>query len=113
MKVRRKKGCFPEATHDVVEESEHYYICNATPFDNYVLRKDDCEEVLTETWRDVTGECEWSEWSNQIAHRVSEAKSYWVEPSNGYRLRKVHGQFGLGEHNKFTGTAFIVEKRDV
>jgi hypothetical protein len=102
MKVRRKNGCFPEATHNVVEESEHYYICNATPFDNYVLRKDDCEPIPTETWRDVTGECEIQ--NGRLVHGM-----YFVENNPDYRRRKVptHDLY-MTNHQM----AFIIEKRD-
>ncbi len=80
-------------------------------FVNHTLRAvfpvSEFEEVVKETWRDVTGECEVDkEWigsgSSTILHNKD--KNVFYKP-NGYRLRKVN-LYGPNS------CAFIIEKRE-
>jgi hypothetical protein len=71
------------------------------------LHQDDYEEVPTETWRDMTGECEIRDLV-EIYHNG--LRVVWA---NGYRLRKVQIQNGWRDeiHPRIID-AFIVEKRE-
>jgi hypothetical protein len=98
-------------TYKLIEESEHFYICcigGDTPNDHSSFSKKYYEPVPTETWRDVTDECE-------FRYRVKNNTAGYELYVNGareffedvYRVRKVqlckHGDY---EH------AFIIEKRE-
>ncbi len=54
----------------------------------------------SETWRDVTGECEVMD-DARMCHGM-----FYVNGNCGYRIRKVRATFPLPGH------AFIVEKRE-
>jgi hypothetical protein len=112
MKVRHKRHLGPH--YEVVEESPSYYVVSdgwKTPTIERLLPKSDYEPIPTETWRDVTGECEVQEGARggvRIVHGM-----FYVEGNGGYRLRKVRIKEGQVDDNTWiNATAFIVEKRE-
>src|SRR5690349_11788939 len=102
MKVRHK---LTSKIYDVIEASSSFYIVPWAGTVESALPVKDCEVLPTETWRKVTGECEWSDWSGKFLHKADKGKEYWVEGPD-YRLRKVQLFKPAGHH------AFIIEKRE-
>jgi hypothetical protein len=123
MRVRHKWGQLP-GEHEVLEESENFYILT----DYCLLRKRDYEPIPTETWRDVTGECEFScpqDCHISLWHSIGAGRYDVIARINNgndlYRLRKVQLMQPEGATVKEGGIfgtqflikeAFIVEKRD-
>lgn len=95
----------------VVEDSPTFYIGHievgdGCPVELKLLRKSEYEPIPTETWRDVTSDCDYTEAGWQIS-KSNNGYFNWPCIPDGYRLRKVH-------FHEMTGNdyAFKVEKRD-
>jgi hypothetical protein len=115
MKVRLKTnwhpGYFRDVQHTVRLNGKEFYLFT----DGSWCTSDSYEPVPTETWRDVTGECEVFR-GDDIKHG-----DVFVIGEEGYRLRKVQLMQPEGAVVKADGIfgtqflitdAFIVEKRD-
>jgi hypothetical protein len=129
MKVRHKQSRKDAFQYwDVIEESQNFYIVRNGLYKPgeeqrlVLFSKNDYEPVPTETWRDVTGECnithdKWppeKQFGEGIAHNgmVLYEPTHWV-PQDGYRLRKVHLLKHVYPGGCQTGQdAFIIEKKE-
>jgi hypothetical protein len=116
MKVRHKQNIcsVPTTIYDVLEESAHFYIVyqgvGAGQMLMHALPKADYEPVPTETWRDVTAECEWDGRDMFCGLNFIVAKH--DASSDRYRLRKVVIETGAQGEPPYR-YAFIVQKREL
>jgi hypothetical protein len=122
MKVRHKgtvaKHGDKAADYDVLEESPSYYIVRwdhaPEGMPPHFVSKADYEPVPTETWRDVSSDCDYTEAGWQIS-KSNNGYFNWPHIPDGYRLRKVKVNRGFvpEEGCVMNGDyAFIVEKRE-
>ena len=120
MKIRSKHS--PKTIVDgVIDMGDDYYkeAIGALPGAWQIYLKSSWEPVPTETWRDVTAECEW-DGNYTIAHRNGHKMlgDVVVAAANGYRLRKVQLYDKKGHdtvhHIDFYESvdAFIIERKD-
>lgn len=103
MKVRHKSKLLSNIL-TVLEESASYYIVVGPQGEGTVaVEKASWEPIPTETWRDVTAECE--------VKGVDLFYHGGLVVAEHYRLRKVP-VFDEGGQNLLNRWAFIVEKRE-
>jgi hypothetical protein len=115
VRIRHKRdesGTFP-----VIDESQLFYVVGDGELgDSYThaLPKADWEPVPTETWRDVTGECDMVDQPAKDCYPYSQIFEHegrgFLKVGKGYRLRKVDLNHGIERVGR--DYAFIVEKRE-
>jgi hypothetical protein len=92
MKVRNKHESVAKV-YTVQAETEKFYVTDHVGLDGYFIALQKCyyEPVPTETWRDVTGECDTSAAGMWIKHDdlVLYCPCHKESNEGGYRLRKV------------------------
>jgi hypothetical protein len=117
MRIRRKHN-YGGVTYKLIEESKNYYVCcvgGDTPDETSSFPKEYYEPVQTETWRDVTGECEY------LAEGPDHLQGLWhgrtIVCPPAYRARKVQASRALDDDDIGRGEEevcwhFIIEKRE-